>query len=122
MVRSKMPLMPKHLSPFLLMLPALLIGCAAKPAGDAIDLQLQRMRDPQIGKMLTEIDRRQIDDSVRTLVSFKTRHTLSDTKNDREGIGAARRWIKSQFDRYSRESGGGGRGGWGGGGRGRRPE
>jgi hypothetical protein len=91
----------------MLILAMLLAGCASKPTADPIDAQLQRLpRDPQIQRMVTQIDPRQIENDIRTLASFKTRHTLSDTDSDREGIGAARRWIRGQFDRYSRESGG----------------
>jgi len=36
------------------------------------------------------------------LVGFGTRHTLSDTKSNRRGIGAARRWVKSRFLDISR--------------------
>jgi hypothetical protein len=43
--------------------------------------------------------------TVRKLVSFGTRHTLSDTKAIR-GIGAAQRWVKSEFDNYAMASGG----------------
>tara|TARA_R110002124_G_scaffold282524_1_gene457723 strand:+ start:11602 stop:12975 length:1374 start_codon:yes stop_codon:yes gene_type:complete len=42
-----------------------------------------------------------IEQDIRTLVNFGTRHTLSDTVSDNRGIGAARRWIKSEFDRIS---------------------
>jgi Zn-dependent M28 family amino/carboxypeptidase len=40
------------------------------------------------------------------LVGFGTRQTLSDTKSDTRGIGAARRWVKSQFESFSAECGG----------------
>ncbi|MEO1020897.1 MAG: M28 family metallopeptidase [Bacteroidota bacterium] len=43
---------------------------------------------------------------IETLVSFGTRHTLSDTTSETRGIGAARRWIKAEFDRISEECGG----------------
>jgi len=43
---------------------------------------------------------------VTKLVSFDTRHTLSETKSDTVGIGAARRWIKSEFDKISAQCGG----------------
>lgn len=43
---------------------------------------------------------------VETLVGFGTRHTLSETESDTQGIGAARRWIKAEFDAISRECGG----------------
>lgn len=55
-----------------------------------------------VSKILTDIaiapsaDR--IEKDIRTLVNFGTRHTLSDTVSKTRGIGAARRWIKSEFD------------------------
>jgi len=42
-----------------------------------------------------------IEKDIRKLVSFGTRHTLSDTTSATRGIGAARRWIKSEFDKIS---------------------
>lgn len=42
-----------------------------------------------------------IEKDIRKLVSFGTRHTLSDTVSKTRGIGAARRWIKSEFDKIS---------------------
>ena len=44
-----------------------------------------------------------IENDIRKLVSFGTRHTLSDTLSDNQGIGAARRWIKSEFEKISSE-------------------
>lgn len=38
---------------------------------------------------------------IEQLVSFGTRHTLSDTKSDTRGIGAARRWIEAEFNRIA---------------------
>lgn len=43
---------------------------------------------------------------IQTLVNFGTRHTLSDTLSQTRGIGAARRWIKAEFERISEECGG----------------
>lgn len=104
---GRCPAMPKLTSCLALIVAMLLSGCASKPTGDPIEAQLQHIpRDPQIQRMVSQIDARQIEADIRTLVSFKTRHTLSDTESDHEGIGAARRWIRGQFDRYSRESGG----------------
>ena len=34
-------------------------------------------------------------------MSFGTRNTFSDTVSDKRGIGAARRWIKSEFEKIS---------------------
>src|SRR5690606_5432580 len=47
-----------------------------------------------------------IERDIRTLVSFGTRHTLSETESDTRGIGAARRWIHAEFERISAECGG----------------
>ncbi|MEE2992047.1 MAG: M28 family peptidase [Gemmatimonadota bacterium] len=47
-----------------------------------------------------------IERDIRKLVGFGTRHTLSDTVSDTRGIGAARRWIKTEFDRISAAAGG----------------
>lgn len=45
-------------------------------------------------------DRLQKD--IQTLVGFGTRHTLSDTLSETRGIGAARRWIKAEFESISK--------------------
>ena len=47
-----------------------------------------------------------IEKDIRTLVGFGTRHTLSDTVSQTRGIGAARRWIKAEFERISKDCGG----------------
>jgi Zn-dependent M28 family amino/carboxypeptidase len=47
-----------------------------------------------------------IEQDIATLVSFGTRHTLSETESDTRGIGAARRWIKAEFDQISADCGG----------------
>ncbi|EIL98644.1 peptidase M28 [Rhodanobacter thiooxydans] len=44
--------------------------------------------------------------TITRLVGFGTRHTLSDTKSDTRGIGAARRWVKARFEAISRDCGG----------------
>jgi hypothetical protein len=62
--------------------------------------------NPVIRKIVSEISRANLEAIVRKLASFETRHTMSETEIDIRGIGAARRWIKSEMDRYSRDSGG----------------
>jgi len=42
-----------------------------------------------------------IEQDIKKLVGFGTRHTLSDTLSKSRGIGAARRWIKAEFDQIS---------------------
>jgi hypothetical protein len=62
--------------------------------------------NPQIQKIVNEISATNIEAIIRKLVSFHTRHSLSETESDTRGIGAARRWIKSEMESYSRASGG----------------
>jgi Zn-dependent M28 family amino/carboxypeptidase len=52
-----------------------------------------------IDKIVSEISPKRIEGYIRKLVSFGTRHTMSDTTSDTRGIGAARRWIKSELER-----------------------
>jgi len=47
-----------------------------------------------------------IEGDIRRLVSYGTRNTLSDTTSETRGIGAARRWIKAEFERISQACGG----------------
>ncbi|WP_404402085.1 M28 family metallopeptidase [Idiomarina seosinensis] len=47
-----------------------------------------------------------IRQDIEMLVSFGTRHTLSETESDSRGIGAARRWIYEEFERISADCGG----------------
>ncbi|WP_417689116.1 M28 family metallopeptidase [Pseudidiomarina sp.] len=47
-----------------------------------------------------------IEQDITKLVSFGTRHTLSETESDKRGIGAARRWIKAEFEKISAACGG----------------
>jgi len=46
---------------------------------------------------------KRLENDIRKLADFGTRHTLSDTLSETRGIGAARRWIKSQFETISIE-------------------
>ena len=62
--------------------------------------------DQQIKTMVEEVSSQNIEAIVRKLVSFETRHSMSDTLSKTTGIGAARNWIKAELDRYSMASGG----------------
>jgi hypothetical protein len=59
----------------------------------------------QIAAILSDISSKKIETTIRKLVSFGTRHTLSDAQSETRGIGAARRWIQAEFERYSKENG-----------------
>ena len=58
-----------------------------------------RASKPQIAQIVNSISAARIDATIRKLVSFQTRHTMSDTVSDTSGIGAARRWIKAELER-----------------------
>jgi hypothetical protein len=66
--------------------------------------------DPQITAALMQVSAQRIQANIEKLVSFQTRLTLSaqdpDSLKAGHGIGAAREWIKDEFERYSRECGG----------------
>jgi hypothetical protein len=66
--------------------------------------------DPQIKAALSEIPPGQIQSDIEKLVSFQTRSTISAQDaasiSAGRGIAAAREWIKSEFEHYSRECSG----------------
>jgi hypothetical protein len=66
--------------------------------------------DPKIAAALKETSPRQIQATIEKLVSFGTRLTLSAQDPASiaagHGIGAAREWMKGEFERYSRDCGG----------------
>jgi hypothetical protein len=76
-------------------LPLLLAGIglaqAAEPALPA--------HQAEIDAIVREISPARIKAYDDKLVSFGTRHTMSDTTSDTRGIGAARRWIKAELER-----------------------
>ena len=63
-------------------------------------------RDPEISRMVDEISRERIENCVKTLVSFHTRHNLSSRDNPEQGIGAAWNWVKSEMENNIPASGG----------------
>ena len=50
-------------------------------------------------QIIDSISSQKIEKSIQTLVDFGTRNTFSDTISNTHGIGAARRWIKSEFEK-----------------------
>ncbi len=62
-------------------------------------------KNPDIEKIVKEISAKRIEATIRTLVGFGTRNSLSDAASDSTGIGAARRWIKSELERCNAASG-----------------
>ena len=62
--------------------------------------------DPNIQRLVNEISAKTLEADVRKMVSFGTRHTLSDTQSKKRGIGAARQWVFEEFKKYSKAGGG----------------
>jgi hypothetical protein len=62
--------------------------------------------DRELRAILSEIDRDRVEATVRRLVSFGTRHTLSSQDDPDRGIGAARDWIYATLQGYAARSGG----------------
>ena len=57
--------------------------------------------DPKIYDIINTISSERIEKDITKLANFGTRHTLSDTVSNTRGIGAARRWIKKEFEQIS---------------------
>src|SRR4051812_20153119 len=59
-----------------------------------------------VRRMLARVDESSLERYDRALVAFGTRHTLSTQDDPKRGIGAARDYIKGQFDQIAQTSGG----------------
>ena len=60
----------------------------------------------QIAQIVKEIDAQNIERTIRKLVSFGTRNTLSAQNDPNRGIGAARDWLFAEFSKAAEQSGG----------------
>ena len=67
---------------------------------------LQAQTDPRIYEIIQSVSADRIEQDITTLAGFGTRHTLSDTVSQSRGIGAARRWIRAEFEKISDQCGG----------------
>lgn len=81
---------------------ALLVPPAAAQAPSTLGLQ----KDPRIAAALADITPSRMRTLDSMLVSFGTRHTMSDTLSATRGIGAARRYIHAQLTQYARDCNG----------------
>jgi len=102
------------------LLPALLVAASAaaqspkaapKSAPKAAaavraDVTIGLARDARIAAALADVSAARIRVTDSTLVSFGTRHTMSDTVSASRGIGAARRFLYNELRAYSRDCGG----------------
>jgi peptidase M28-like protein len=68
------------------------VASAQKPARRSVP-----PRNRAISNIVREIDARNIEATIKKLVSFGTRNTLSEQNDPKRGIGAARDWLYSEF-------------------------
>ena len=59
-----------------------------------------------IFNVIQEVSANRLENDIKKLANFGTRHTLSDTLSETRGIGAARRWIKAEFENISNDCNG----------------
>jgi hypothetical protein len=60
----------------------------------------------EIKKMLAEFNPKNVENTIRKLVSFGSRNTLSEQNNPTRGIGAARDYLFDEFQKISQDCGG----------------
>src|SRR5260221_493789 len=61
--------------------------------------------NPEITAMMKQVSAKNIQATIRKLVSFGTRNTLSSQDDPKRGVGAARDWIYSEFQKMSTDCG-----------------
>ncbi|HEV2017280.1 MAG TPA: M28 family peptidase [Gemmatimonadaceae bacterium] len=94
--------------------PALVLAAIAAPLAaqrnvttSAVpDITIGLIRDPALAATIAEISAARIRETDSALVSFGTRHTMSDTVSNTRGIGAARRYLFAKLNGYSKACGG----------------
>jgi len=64
--------------------------------------QTPAQQDARMYDIVSAVSAQRLEKDIRILVGFGTRNTFSDTVSSTRGIGAARRWIKSEFDNISK--------------------
>jgi len=80
---------------------ALLAALVLADAGAGRAAPVRSVPDAERGELLKlalALETPALQATVNRLVAFGTRHTLSDTVSETRGIGAARRWVKAQFE------------------------
>jgi hypothetical protein len=86
-----------------MLIPTDLYDIAWPPDQPGVPYKAQ-LPDAELTSMLSDIDPLRIQAIIEKLVSFGTRHTLSDQTSSKTGIGAARRWLAAEFEKYAEVS------------------
>ncbi len=90
--------------PMIRLLTGCLIGFFFLLVANPVSVRAQSMTatpDPAIREMVGEVSAKNLEAIIRKLSSFETRHSLSTTKSDKKGIGAARNWVEDEFKKYA---------------------
>lgn len=85
-----------------------LLATAAATGGhpQTASAQVPPAVDTRVYEIAAAASAERVESDIRALAGFGTRNTFSDTLSATRGIGAARRWIKAEFDRISAACGG----------------
>ena len=96
------------MTPTKLLARALLCLLLLSPTANTIVAQRRppAPRNRTVAAIVRDIDARNIEQSIRKLVSFGTRNTLSEQNDPNRGIGAARDWLYAEFLKAAEASGG----------------
>lgn len=79
--------------------------CLCIFAANALAQKSKEKPSAEIQKMLKEISAKNIEATIRKLVSFGTRNTNSEQNNQTRGVGAASGWIFAEFQKISADCG-----------------
>lgn len=71
-------------------------------AAQAVAQQAPPSVDLRMYDIVKSVSAQRLEKDIRILAGFGTRNTFSDTVSQTRGIGAARRWIKKEFDVISK--------------------
>ncbi len=77
------------------------LATALALGGSVSSAQTGAEPDPRIVRLLETVSEERLAQTVKTLASFGTRHTLSSPDSPTRGIGAARQWILDEMRRSS---------------------
>lgn len=72
----------------------------------SVQAQTTIQRDPQIEKMVKEVNADSLKTYIAKMVSYGTRNTLSTQTDPNRGIGAARNWVLQKFNEFAKKSNG----------------
>ncbi|MDI1280940.1 M28 family metallopeptidase [Brevundimonas sp.] len=83
-----------------------LFGACLAAASPTLAQTPAAAEQPLLHTLAAEVQPERMRGDIEALVGFGTRHTLSETRSETRGIGAARRWTQRQFEAMSRDCGG----------------